>query len=530
VYSLEPKTLLEVAESFVKLSSLCGVVDRGIKLKNDFISNDSIDSFHRPRVFLLEWIDPPYDGGHWIPDMIEMAGCTVVRPSILSTHKSKQICWDDIYASDPDVVLVACCGFGLQRNIADAIAASDKLCKLRTTTNIYAVDGDAYFVRPGPKLLGGISMVTRCAFDDNEHISKSIDELDFTPKRGIGWEKISFSTLKANNKKHEENSKQQTLSTSTQCDIEDLPTSCSNKDFTAAHDMACEDGQMMYSDPQTGYKVFTKLAHKKRGKCCGSGCRHCPYNHINVKDKANRIKEPAFLYDGDISMAENNFSTHIDKIYRNEKAKVKILFNSGGKDSFLTMRALSKQFRDGEVFSIILMTSFDAQSRTIAHQETHINLVIKQAEHLKIPLVGIPLHRASNESYVQRAKRSIELISTRIGGAHKIASLVFGDLHLDHIRDWRDSNIGPLGYHLEYPLWKVPYASLLKDLKKSGVSCRISALTVDGNPVKIGDVFDEKLCEIFQAKDMDGFGENGEFHSMAEVWVVKRNQALSFDN
>ena len=51
------------------------------------------------------------------------------------------------------------------------------------------------------------------------------------------------------------------------------------------HKRACENGQMFYLDPKTGYKVMTKLSHLKRGQCCGNKCRHCPYNHKNVKEK-----------------------------------------------------------------------------------------------------------------------------------------------------------------------------------------------------------------------------------------------------
>ena len=64
-------------------------------------------------------------------------------------------------------------------------------------------------------------------------------------------------------------------------------------------------GKLTYKDPSTGYQVFTELAHTQRGKCCGSGCRHCPYNHENVKDKASRIMQPAFLYEGTPPSTQN---------------------------------------------------------------------------------------------------------------------------------------------------------------------------------------------------------------------------------
>ena len=53
--------------------------------------------------------------------------------------------------------------------------------------------------------------------------------------------------------------------------------------YDEIHEIACQNKEETYIDPDSGYMVFTKYAHLKRGKCCGSGCRHCPYNHINVK-------------------------------------------------------------------------------------------------------------------------------------------------------------------------------------------------------------------------------------------------------
>eukprot|EP01038_Epipyxis_sp_PR26KG_P006485 gene6485-8918_t len=59
-------------------------------------------------------------------------------------------------------------------------------------------------------------------------------------------------------------------------------------DIEDIHELACLAGEMTYTDPISGYTVFTEISHLKRGNCCGNGCRHCPYNHINVK--SNRKK------------------------------------------------------------------------------------------------------------------------------------------------------------------------------------------------------------------------------------------------
>ncbi len=69
-------------------------------------------------------------------------------------------------------------------------------------------------------------------------------------------------------------------------------------DIEELHEKACLSGEKMYKDPRSGYSVFTSLAHKERGWCCGSGCRHCPYAHQNVVDtsrKKNALREAVIL-------------------------------------------------------------------------------------------------------------------------------------------------------------------------------------------------------------------------------------------
>jgi diphthamide synthase (EF-2-diphthine--ammonia ligase) len=246
------------------------------------------------------------------------------------------------------------------------------------------------------------------------------------------------------------------------------------------------------------------------------GCRHCPYSHENVKDKTNRIQQPALLHeewDEDVLFS----------LSKGKNKAVKVLFNSGGKDSFLTMRALARQCQS-EPFSLILLTTFDATSRIIAHQEFSIDTVLKQARHLRISLVGVPVHRATSETYVQRIRRALNVIEKQTG--QYPATLVFGDLHLENIRSWRDTMLGHAfpQLQLEYPLWKVDYEKLLTDLESSGVVPLLSASTKDG--VEVGTKFTREFVEKMKKVDIDAFGENGEFHSSAETWLVSRELAL----
>jgi diphthamide synthase (EF-2-diphthine--ammonia ligase) len=327
-----------------------------------------------------------------------------------------------------------------------------------------------------------------CAYDDQPKVIEAIRALPFVAKDLVGWQKVFVKDINP----------------VIEADIPDI------EDFTAPHDAACEAGKVTYVDPATGYNVFTELAHKRRGKCCGSGCRHCPYSHENVKDKAAKIQQPAFL-----SVAEDT------GIFALSHGNVKVLFDSSGKDSFLTIRALAAEAKK-KPFGLVLLTTFDATSRIIAHQDVPITKVVQQAEHLGICLLGVPMQRGSLEGYVPRIRRALDVIEKKIDS--KVTALVFGDLHLDHIRDWREDRLGSMGYELLYPIWKVEYDELTRRLEESRVPCIVSASNHD--EIAIGEVYGPSLTDRLPMLDVDLFGENGEFHTLAEVWKVDRDTAL----
>lgn len=105
------------------------------------------------RTLVLEWTDPPFAPGHWIPEMVEIAGgtCVAGRPG----ERSRRIGWDDVAAARPEVVICAPCGFALE---ASAAAAADVVARgvLPEGVPVWAVDGDASYARPGPRLVDGV--------------------------------------------------------------------------------------------------------------------------------------------------------------------------------------------------------------------------------------------------------------------------------------------------------------------------------------------------------------------------------------
>ena len=526
VLSLTPHSLHDVLDNIRTVAKACGVLDRGIALVQMLQTQlqlvQSIVRQHAPprapRMCVLEWLDPPFDGGHWILDMDDIAGIEPVRccaddqTTAANQPKSRQVTWQAIEQSNADVVLIACCGLDLQRNIQDAHKARDKLGRLTAGRNnrIYAAHGDLYFARPGPKLITGVVIMALCAYDDDNNcenaqkIVQAIRSLDFSADGIKGFQKVTMRSSLAT--------------------PEAAPTECNEtvpdiEDFDTLHRAACDQGDLFYTDPTTGLCVFTEVAHKKRGKCCGSGCRHCPYDHVNVRDKLGKIQQPALLYSAKDSEDDTT-------LFALKHGNIRVLFFSGGKDSFLALRALVRQnSTNNEPFGLVLLTTFDATSRIVAHQDISMDTIHRQAAHLNVSLVGVPMIRGGSESYVKRIERGLNVIQRQINKV-TISALVFGDLHLDDIHQWRNDQLGTLGYNLEFPLWKTSYAELANDLERSGIQCVISSSTTD--LVKVGDVYNQALRERIEASSnrIDLFGENGEFHTVAQVWTVERSRAL----
>lgn len=266
--------------------------------------------------------------------------------------------------------------------------------------------------------------------------------------------------------------------------------------FQIIHSKAVANGERVYTDPATGYRVITELGHLDRGSCCGCGCRHCPYAHeqVPVSKRAKTAKVPTWVNESFCTTEECD-----------------VLFWSGGKDSYLSYQYLKKEFEKHER-DIVLLTTFDAATRIVAHQEVGFSKIEEQSAWLKSPLLAVPLFTGMD--YVERISTSLRTLSRR----YKVKRLVFGDLHLENIRNWRETSFAPLleqfGVTLHFPIWQEPYGTLLEELERSGVSIQITAVCEDalGGRVKVGENFSAGFIETLPS-EVDGFGENGEFHT-----------------
>src|SRR5437016_6964240 len=121
-----------------------------------------------PRVLALEWLDPPFVPGHWVPEMVALAGGTLVRGA--AGRPSFAVQWEELVGLDPDVLLVMPCGFDLVAARADADRYGASLCAVAPrairSARAYAVDANAHFSRPGPRVADGVELLAALLHPD----------------------------------------------------------------------------------------------------------------------------------------------------------------------------------------------------------------------------------------------------------------------------------------------------------------------------------------------------------------------------
>ncbi len=154
---LTPRTLAEIDENILTVGRVTGreAAARAVVERN----HERLEGVRaatrgrtRRRVTFLEWADPPFCAGHWVPEMLEIAGGhdPLGRPGA----DSVRVTWDDIRATQPEIVIVAPCGFGLE----EARRMAGELPPL-PGARIEAVDANAYFARPGPRYAEGVEVL-----------------------------------------------------------------------------------------------------------------------------------------------------------------------------------------------------------------------------------------------------------------------------------------------------------------------------------------------------------------------------------
>jgi iron complex transport system substrate-binding protein len=158
VLTIDPHTMREVLASVETLGKATGTEAAAAALVTSLRGRldelvRRVAGRHRPRTLVLEWTDPPFAPGHWVPEMVDLAGGT----SVLGTagEKSFRTTWDDVAAAAPEVVVCAPCGYDLSASttLAEALGSSGVLPE---GLPVWAVDANASFARPGPRLVDGV--------------------------------------------------------------------------------------------------------------------------------------------------------------------------------------------------------------------------------------------------------------------------------------------------------------------------------------------------------------------------------------
>lgn len=168
VLSLDPTTLADVLGDAERLAAAVGVAQRGRTLVHEAgrrleTVRLAVADAPRPRVAALEWLDPPFLGGHWVPEMIAMAGG--VDPLGHRASRSHTVDWSELERARVDVVLSMPCGYDAARSAAETREHWRRVGALGAG-RVVAVDASAYFSRPGPRLVDGVELLAHVLHPD----------------------------------------------------------------------------------------------------------------------------------------------------------------------------------------------------------------------------------------------------------------------------------------------------------------------------------------------------------------------------
>ena len=231
---LTPQSLSEIFDNVRELGAATDRTAEAEALVNDcharleLLADRTRAISHKPRVFCMEWLDPVYASGHWVPELVKIAGG--IDELGRERGESVRVSWDEITAWAPEVLMIMPCGFDLQQTMKQVWSVfgyhSSPFFDLPAVRNgrVYAVDANSYFARPGPRVVEGAELLAQLIHPELFHHA---DSNAFQP--------VDIALLKGS--------------------------------LNESKDYYTENGAM----------VFTASYLQRRGYCCNSGCRHCPY-------------------------------------------------------------------------------------------------------------------------------------------------------------------------------------------------------------------------------------------------------------
>jgi iron complex transport system substrate-binding protein len=167
VVNLEPTSLSDIFDDIRRVAGACGVPARAEKLVKDLsgrvemVRGKAKRVSHRPRCFLMEWVDPPFCSGHWGPELVEIAGG---RDSLGCKHRpSAEVDWRQVIDARPEIMVLALCGYDINRARRDyeSLRSFPDFDSLPAALGgeVYVVDASAYFARPGPRIVDSLEIL-----------------------------------------------------------------------------------------------------------------------------------------------------------------------------------------------------------------------------------------------------------------------------------------------------------------------------------------------------------------------------------
>jgi len=258
---MTPKSLSGIEDNLRQLGAVTGRAGEAAALiaaaraRLDEIARAAGGLVQRPRVFCMEWIDPVYSCGHWVPEMVRIAGG--IDELGRQGADSVRVSWKQVIDWAPEILIVMPCGFNLQTAAARARSLSSHagwfdLPAVRDN-RVYAVDANAYFARPGPRVVEGTQLLAHLfhpGLFDWRGSERAFRRLECVPAPSISA-------------RHPTAARQG----------EGQPAAAGNPDMKPP----LAEGEDYYREGSA--MVFTAAYLLRRGFCCGNGCRHCPYGH-----------------------------------------------------------------------------------------------------------------------------------------------------------------------------------------------------------------------------------------------------------
>jgi iron complex transport system substrate-binding protein len=167
IVTLDAHNLAAIFASIREVGCATGAVEQGEDCVADMqrrigVVRAKVANRPRPRVLALEWLDPPYVPGHWVPELIAAAGGDLLAGT--ARRPSYRMDWPELRALHPDIVLIMPCGFNLEETRREAERYDDVLRGIAPPSQVHLLDASAYFSRSGPRVVDGLEILAAAIF------------------------------------------------------------------------------------------------------------------------------------------------------------------------------------------------------------------------------------------------------------------------------------------------------------------------------------------------------------------------------